>query len=170
MKYRCIKSGGLRRYPASSSACALSLTTIFGLPRSITSRSSSRATRMPESDVSATSARHWRVQSSRTDAEAAAVGADPAQSRATTGRSASSEPATRSAGEILRDLNHPIETGSELRMEVSDEERRPLFTLRVITEAHEQGRLSRRRPRSSGYMTWSGRHTTAAGFGVVTAS
>jgi len=45
--------------------------------------------------------------------------------------------ATRSAGEILRDLNHPIETGSELRMEVSDEERRPLFTLRVITEAHE---------------------------------
>jgi len=137
MKYRCIKSGGLRRYPASSSAGALSLTTIFGLPRSITSRSSSRATRMPESDVSATSARHWWVQSSRTDVEAAAVGADPTQSRATTGRSASSEPATRSAGEILRDLNHPIETGSELRMEVSDEERRPLFTLRVITEAHE---------------------------------
>ena len=71
------------------------------------------------------------------DAEAAAVGVDPTQSRATTGRSASSEPATRSAGEILRDLNHPIETGSELRMEISDEARRWLFTLRVITEAHE---------------------------------
>lgn len=33
----------------------LSLTTIFGLPRSITSRSSTRATRVPESEVSATS-------------------------------------------------------------------------------------------------------------------
>ncbi len=38
--------------------------TIFGLPRSIISRSSSRATRMPESETSATSARHSRVQSS----------------------------------------------------------------------------------------------------------
>jgi len=76
MKYECIKSGGLRRYPASTSAGALSLTTILGLPRSIASRSSSRATWMPESDVSATGARHWRVQSSTTgqDAEAAAVG------------------------------------------------------------------------------------------------
>jgi hypothetical protein len=42
--------------------------------------------------------------------------------------------ATRSAGEILRD---PIETGAELRMEISDEARKPLFTLRVITESHE---------------------------------
>ena len=55
-------------------------------------------------------------------------------------------------------------------MEISDEARRPLFTLRVTTEAHEESRLSRRRPLSSGYMTWSDRHTTAAGFGVVTAS
>src|SRR5260370_35691505 len=78
--------------------------------------------------------------------------------------------ATRSACEILRDLNHPIETGSELRMEVSDEARRPLFTLRVTTEAHEESRLGRRQPLSFGYMTWSGRHTTAAGFGAVTTS
>ena len=58
------------------SSLPLSLTTIFGLPRSIISRSSSRATRMPESEVSATSARHSRVQSSHggQDAEAAAVG------------------------------------------------------------------------------------------------
>jgi len=40
-------------------------------------------------------------------------------------------------GEILRDLNHPIETGSELRMEISDEARKPLFTFRVSTEANE---------------------------------
>src|SRR4051812_24916092 len=46
------------------SSLPLSLTTILGLPRSITSRSSSRDTRMPESEVSATSARHSRVQSS----------------------------------------------------------------------------------------------------------
>jgi hypothetical protein len=46
------------------SSLPLSLTTIFGLPRSITSRSSSRATRLLESEVSATSARHSRVQSS----------------------------------------------------------------------------------------------------------
>ena len=51
------------------------LTTIFGLPRLTISRSTSRATRMPESEVSATSARHSRVQSSTTrqDAEAAAI-------------------------------------------------------------------------------------------------
>jgi len=41
------------------SSLPLSLTTIFGLPRSIISRSSSRATRVP----AATSARHSRVQS-----------------------------------------------------------------------------------------------------------
>src|SRR5439155_2657359 len=48
------------------SSLPLSLTTIFGLPRSIISRSSSRATRVPESELSATSARHSRVQSSTT--------------------------------------------------------------------------------------------------------
>jgi hypothetical protein len=37
---------------------------LFGLPRSSSSRSSSRATRIPEIEVSATSARHSRVQSS----------------------------------------------------------------------------------------------------------
>ena len=45
---------------------AVSLTTIFGLPRCMTSRSNSRATRAPESEVSATSAKHSRVQSSTT--------------------------------------------------------------------------------------------------------
>jgi hypothetical protein len=42
----------------------LSLTIIFGLPRSTMRRDNSRATRKPESEVSATSARHSRVQSS----------------------------------------------------------------------------------------------------------
>jgi len=41
---------------------------------------------------------------------------------------------------MLRDLNHPIETGSESRMEISDEGRKPL---RVMTEADEQGPTSK---------------------------
>ena len=45
--------------------------------------------------------------------------------------------AIKSTGEILRDLNYPIEVGSEWRMEVADEARKPLFSLRVITEFHE---------------------------------
>ena len=45
--------------------------------------------------------------------------------------------AIKSTGEILRDLNYPIEAGSEWRMEVADETRKPLFSLRVITELHE---------------------------------
>ena len=45
--------------------------------------------------------------------------------------------AIKSAGEILRDLNRPIEAGSELRMEVADESSRPVFSLRVIAESHE---------------------------------
>jgi hypothetical protein len=48
------------------SSVPLSLTIVFGLPRSSSSRSSSRATRIPEIEVSATSARHSRVQSSTT--------------------------------------------------------------------------------------------------------
>ena len=44
----------------------LSLTIMPGLPRVAMSASSSRATRSPDSDVSATSARHSRVQSSTT--------------------------------------------------------------------------------------------------------
>ena len=44
----------------------LSLTIVLGLPRSTKSLSSSRATRIPEIEVSATSARHSRVQSSTT--------------------------------------------------------------------------------------------------------
>jgi hypothetical protein len=45
--------------------------------------------------------------------------------------------AIKSTGEILRDLNYAIEAGSELRMEVADETRKPLFSLRVIAEHHE---------------------------------
>ncbi len=53
----------------------LSLTTIFGLPRSNTSRSSSRATRVPESEVSATSAKALAgAIIDGEDAEAAAIG------------------------------------------------------------------------------------------------
>jgi hypothetical protein len=46
--------------------------------------------------------------------------------------------ATKSTGEILRDLNHAIGIGTELRMDVADEARKPLFSLRVIAESHEQ--------------------------------
>jgi hypothetical protein len=45
--------------------------------------------------------------------------------------------AIKSTGDILRDLHYPIEAGSEWRMEVSDDARRPLFSLRVIAEMHE---------------------------------
>jgi hypothetical protein len=44
----------------------LSLTIVIGAPRRATSVSSSRATRVPEIDVSATVARHSRVKSSTT--------------------------------------------------------------------------------------------------------
>jgi hypothetical protein len=45
--------------------------------------------------------------------------------------------ATRSTGDVLRDLNHAIRAGTELRMDVADEARKPVFSLRVIAEAHE---------------------------------
>jgi hypothetical protein len=45
--------------------------------------------------------------------------------------------AIKSTGEILRDLDYPIEAGSEWRMEVVDEARKPRFSLRVIAEPHE---------------------------------
>ena len=45
--------------------------------------------------------------------------------------------AIKSTGEMLRDLSHPIEAGSEWRMEVADDARKLLFSLRVITELHE---------------------------------
>jgi hypothetical protein len=45
--------------------------------------------------------------------------------------------ATKSTGEILRDLNQGIRAGTELRMDVADEARRPVFSLRVIAENHE---------------------------------
>ena len=45
--------------------------------------------------------------------------------------------AIKSTGEILRDLDYPIEAGSEWRMEVVDEARKPLFSLRLITELYE---------------------------------
>ena len=45
--------------------------------------------------------------------------------------------ATKSTGETLRDLNHAIRAGTELRMDVADEARKPLFSLRVIAETHD---------------------------------
>jgi hypothetical protein len=45
--------------------------------------------------------------------------------------------ATKSTGELLRELSGPIEAGSEWRMEVADAARRPLLSLRVIAELHE---------------------------------
>jgi hypothetical protein len=45
--------------------------------------------------------------------------------------------AIKSTGEILRDLNHALEAGSELRVEVADEARKPVFSLRVIAALHE---------------------------------
>jgi hypothetical protein len=45
--------------------------------------------------------------------------------------------AIKSTGEMLRELDYAIEAGSELRMEVADEARKPLFSLRVIAEHHE---------------------------------
>jgi hypothetical protein len=45
--------------------------------------------------------------------------------------------ATKSTGDILRDLNRALEAGSELRLEVADEARKPVFSLRVIAELHE---------------------------------
>jgi hypothetical protein len=45
--------------------------------------------------------------------------------------------ATKSTGEILRDLNDGIHAGTELRMDVADETRKPIFSLRVIAEIHE---------------------------------
>ena len=45
--------------------------------------------------------------------------------------------AIKSTGEILRELNYPMEAGSEWRMEVADEARKHLFSLRVIAELHE---------------------------------
>jgi hypothetical protein len=45
--------------------------------------------------------------------------------------------ATRSTGDMLRDLSHGIRAGTELRMDVSDEARKPVFSLRVIAETHQ---------------------------------
>jgi hypothetical protein len=45
--------------------------------------------------------------------------------------------ATASTGELLRELTHPIGAGTEWRMDVADEARKPLFSLRVIGELHE---------------------------------
>ena len=45
--------------------------------------------------------------------------------------------ATKSTGELLLELNRPVDVGSEWRMEVADETRRPFFSLRIIAESHE---------------------------------
>jgi len=45
--------------------------------------------------------------------------------------------ATKSTGELLREIEHAVSPGPVLRMEVMDETRRPLLSLRVIAELHE---------------------------------
>jgi hypothetical protein len=45
--------------------------------------------------------------------------------------------ATKSTGELLRELDRPIQAGSDWRMEVADETHRPIFSLRVIAEYPE---------------------------------
>jgi hypothetical protein len=45
--------------------------------------------------------------------------------------------AIQSTGELLRELNLPLQAGAEWRMEVADEARKPLFSLRVVAESHE---------------------------------
>jgi hypothetical protein len=45
--------------------------------------------------------------------------------------------AVKSAGELLRERNVPLEAGSEWRMDVADETRGPIFSLRVIAENHD---------------------------------
>jgi len=39
--------------------------------------------------------------------------------------------------ELLRELDRPIQAGSDWRMEVADETHRPIFSLRVIAEYPE---------------------------------
>ncbi|NVN84643.1 MAG: hypothetical protein HXX15_01030 [Rhodopseudomonas sp.] len=45
--------------------------------------------------------------------------------------------ATKSTGELLREINHVVSPGPVLRMEVSDETRKPVLSLRVIAELHD---------------------------------
>jgi Domain of unknown function (DUF6894) len=45
--------------------------------------------------------------------------------------------ATKSTGELLRDMDQAIHAGTELRMDVANEARKPIFSLRVIAESHE---------------------------------
>jgi hypothetical protein len=45
--------------------------------------------------------------------------------------------ATRSTGEMLRDLDQAVCVGAEWRMDVADATRKPLFSLRVTAESRE---------------------------------
>ncbi|KIZ40159.1 MULTISPECIES: hypothetical protein [Rhodopseudomonas] len=45
--------------------------------------------------------------------------------------------ATKSTGELLREINHAVAPGAVLRMDVTDDTRKPLLSLRVIAEQHE---------------------------------
>ena len=44
--------------------------------------------------------------------------------------------AVRCCGEMLKDLNGQLQPGSEWRMDVTDEGRRPVFTLRFLATEH----------------------------------
>jgi len=45
--------------------------------------------------------------------------------------------ATKSTGELLREINYVVSPGAVLRMEVTDEARNPVLSLRVIAELHD---------------------------------
>jgi hypothetical protein len=45
--------------------------------------------------------------------------------------------ATMTAGEMLRDLGAKFRPGTELRIRVADGSRRPIFSVRIVAEAHE---------------------------------
>ncbi len=45
------------------------------------------------------------------------------------------EQATVTAGEVLRDLNGKFRPGTELRLDVADDSRKTIFSLRIIAEA-----------------------------------
>jgi hypothetical protein len=45
--------------------------------------------------------------------------------------------ATKAAGEILKDIDGNLRPGTEWSIQVQDESRKPVRTLRVIAEAHK---------------------------------
>ena len=48
--------------------------------------------------------------------------------------------AVRCCGEMLKDIDGQLQRGSEWRMDVTDEDRQPVFTLRFLSEDHSANR------------------------------